>query len=169
MPSWVRIHAMWRACPIMWLTSCHDDVIKWKHFPRYWPFVWEIHRSPVNSLHKGQWCGALMFSLIYTRINGWVNNGEAGDLRRRRAHYDVTVILVTRLSCGMTAMWHDCPAISCDMAMPWHYCPLAWLSCDMTVPRHDSLVTWLPCNTTALQPARHGCHVTRLFCNMNAL
>ena len=35
----------------------HDDVIKWKHFPRYWPFVWGIHRSPVNSLHKGQWRG----------------------------------------------------------------------------------------------------------------
>ena len=38
----------------------HDDVIKWKHFPRYWPFVRGIHRSPVNSPHKGQWCGALM-------------------------------------------------------------------------------------------------------------
>ena len=25
--------------------SCHDDVIKWKHFPRYWPFVRRIHRS----------------------------------------------------------------------------------------------------------------------------
>ena len=23
----------------------HDDVIKWKHFPRYWPFVRGIHRS----------------------------------------------------------------------------------------------------------------------------
>ena len=41
----------------------HDDVIKWKHFPRYWPFVRGIHRSPVNSPHKGQWRGALMFSL----------------------------------------------------------------------------------------------------------
>ena len=39
------------------------DVMKWKHFPRYWPFVWGIHRSPVNSPHKGQWRGALMFSL----------------------------------------------------------------------------------------------------------
>ena len=71
----------------------HDDVIKWKHFPRYWPFVRGIHRSPVNSPHKGQWRGALMFPLIRTRINGWVNNGEAGDMRRYRAHYDVTVIL----------------------------------------------------------------------------
>ena len=32
----------------------HDDVIKWKHFPRYWPFVRGIRRSPVNSQHKGQ-------------------------------------------------------------------------------------------------------------------
>ena len=40
------------------------DVIKWKHFPRYWPFVRGIHRSPVNSLHKGQWRGTLLFSLI---------------------------------------------------------------------------------------------------------
>ena len=70
----------------------HDDVIKWKHFPRYCPFVPGIHRSPVNSTHKGQWRGALMFSLIWAWINGWVNNREAGDLRRHRAHYDVIVM-----------------------------------------------------------------------------
>ena len=29
----------------VWLPTLHDDVIKWKHFPRYWPFVWGIHRS----------------------------------------------------------------------------------------------------------------------------
>ena len=70
----------------------HDDVIKWRHFPRYWPFVRRIHRSPVNSPHKGQWRGALMFTLICARIKGWVNNREAGDLRRNRAHYDVIVM-----------------------------------------------------------------------------
>ena len=70
----------------------HEDVIKWKHFPRYWPFVRGINRSPVNSPHKGQWCGALMFYLIYTWTNGWVNNRDAGGLRRHCAHYDVIVI-----------------------------------------------------------------------------
>ena len=65
--------------------------MKWKHFPRYWPFVRGIHRSPVNSQHKAQWRGALMFSLICAWINGWANNHEAADLRRHRAHYDVTV------------------------------------------------------------------------------
>ena len=46
------------------ITTIHDDVIKGKHFPRYWPFVRGIHRSRVNSPHKSQWRGALMFSLI---------------------------------------------------------------------------------------------------------
>ena len=72
--------------------TVHDDVIKWKHFPRYWPFVRGIHRSPENSLHKGQWRGVLMFSLIYAWIDDWVNNREAGDLGRHRTHYDVTVM-----------------------------------------------------------------------------
>ena len=73
--------------------SDHDDVIKWKHFPRYWPFVQGIHRSPVNTPHKGQWRGALMFTLICARIKGWVYNREAGDLRRHRApHYDVIIM-----------------------------------------------------------------------------
>ena len=74
-------------------SDLHDDVIKWKHFPRYWPFVRGIHRYPVNSPHKGQWRGALMFSLICAWINGWVNNREAGDLRRHRDHYDVIVMI----------------------------------------------------------------------------
>ena len=76
-------------------TDCgreHDDVIKWKHFPRCWPFVRRIHRSPVNSTHKSQWRGALVFSLICIWINGSVNYREAGDLRRYRAHYDVIVM-----------------------------------------------------------------------------
>ena len=71
----------------------HGDVIKWKQFLCYWPFVRGIHRAPVNSPHKGQWRGALIFSLICLWIKGWVNNREAVDLRRHRAHYDVSVML----------------------------------------------------------------------------
>ena len=47
---------------------------------------------PVNSPHKGQWRGALMFSMIFAWVNDWVNNREAGDLKRHRGHYDVNVI-----------------------------------------------------------------------------
>ena len=52
------------------------------------------HRSPVNSPHKGQWRGALKFSLICVWINDWVNDREAGDLRRNRTHYDVIVMFI---------------------------------------------------------------------------
>ena len=75
-------------CPIRTWYS-HDDVIKWEHFPRYWPFVQIIHRSLVNFPDKSKWRRALMFSLILAWINCWVNNGEACDLRRHRAHYGI--------------------------------------------------------------------------------
>ena len=77
---------------IVSFAQVHDDVIKWKHFSRYWPSVRGIHRSPVNSPHKGQWRGALMFSLICAWIYRRVNNRETGDLRRYRTHHDVFVM-----------------------------------------------------------------------------
>ena len=89
---------------ILWAMYIHDGVIKWKHFPQYWLLVRGIHRWPVNSPHKCQWRGALIFSLIWAWINGWVNNRKAGCLRRHRAHYAVTVMnksyhIHTVLSC----------------------------------------------------------------------
>ena len=71
----------------------YDDVIKWKNFPRYWPFV----RWSVNSPHKGQWRGTLMFSSICAWTNGWVNHRDAGDLGRHCVHYDVTVMSPSRI------------------------------------------------------------------------
>ena len=98
----------------------HNDVIKWKHFPRYLPFVRGIHRSPVNSPHKSQWRRSLMFTVICAWINDWVIHLEAGDWRRIRAHYDVTVMfwketvidLVVATKPGLTSanetsrIWH---------------------------------------------------------------
>ena len=87
----------------------YDDVIKWKHIPRYWPLVPGIHRSPVKFPHKGQWRGALMFSLICAYSNGWVNTREAGDLRRYRAHYDVILmwsLLVQVVGCRRCVAWN---------------------------------------------------------------
>ena len=89
----------------------HDDVMKWKHFPHYWPFV----RSRMNSPRKGQWRRALMFSLICGWINGWVNNRQAGDLGRHRAHYDV--IVMARLFWLLSPLWwyvkHECASNRC--------------------------------------------------------
>ena len=66
--------------------------IKWEDFPRCLPCVRRIHRSPVDSPHKGQRLGALIFPLICAWTNGWASNRGAGDLRRHRARYNVTVM-----------------------------------------------------------------------------
>ena len=73
----------------------HEDVIQWRHFPRYWPFVRGIHQSPENSPHKCQWHGALMFSLICTWTNSWVHNQDTGDLWCHLAHYDIILMQIS--------------------------------------------------------------------------
>ena len=71
--------SQWRRMSLMssqiTTNSTHDDVIKWKHFPRYWP------------------------------IYGWVNNREAVDLRRYRAHYNITVMSLFSLVRKKTLMF----------------------------------------------------------------
>ena len=70
----------------------YDDVMKWKHIPRYWPFVRGIHRSLVDSPHKGRWRGTSLFSLICAWTSGRLNTRDAVHLRRHRAHYGVIVM-----------------------------------------------------------------------------
>ena len=83
---------------------------------------------------QGQWRGALMFSLICARINGWVNNGKAGDLRRHRAHYDVTVMKTKRM---MMTPWHGNPfrITSPSLMMGIHR-----LSVDFPPPNSETLI-----------------------------
>ena len=61
--------------------------------------------GPGEFPHKGQWRGTLMFSLICVWINGWVNNREAGDLRRHRGHYDVNVMCAGELRISTSVNW----------------------------------------------------------------
>ena len=91
----------------------YNDVIIWRHFPRYWPFVMGIRRSTVDSPHKRQWRGALKFSLTYARTNDWTNNRDASELRRHRAHYDVTIMsLLVMDLCDKIQLSTSCTHIS---------------------------------------------------------
>ena len=91
----VKVHKPWFV-----FFLCLDFVSllfpRWRHqmetFSALLALCGGIHRSSVDFPHKGQWRVALMFSLICAWINGWVNIREAGDLRRHRSHYDVTVM-----------------------------------------------------------------------------
>ena len=75
-----------------------------------WAHTWWRHQMETFSALLGHLCGEFTghrwipcteasdaqlwgFSLICAWINGWVNNRGAGDLRRHRAHYDVTVMI----------------------------------------------------------------------------
>ena len=104
-----------------------NDAIKWKYFPRYWPFVRGIYRLSLISPHKGQWRGALMFSLICAWINRWVNTGEAGDLRRHRAHYDVIVMVSLALN------FYQYLRVSV---------PLCWLQCVFLYIAQNVSISW---------------------------
>ena len=70
----------------------HDDVMTWEGFPHYWPFSWWRHQMETFSASLAICAGNSWFTMICARINGWVNNGEAGDLRRHCTHYDVVVM-----------------------------------------------------------------------------
>ena len=79
------------------LMRCHLSFTWWRHQMETFSALLAICAGnslvAVNSPHKGQWRGALMFSFISVWINDWVNNREAGDLRRHHGHYDVNVIM----------------------------------------------------------------------------
>ena len=76
----------WKITTLFMLVICSW----WRHLMETFSALLAICAG--NSSHKGQWRGALMFSLICIRTNGRVNNGEAGDLSRHSAHYDVTLM-----------------------------------------------------------------------------
>ena len=98
--------------------------------PRYWPFVRGIHRSPVNSPHKGQWRGTLMFCLISARINCWVNNRFNSILRsttQEKRYVNVRVLIHTKLLkytsfvLGILLYFQLCLTICHFVAWLWNY------------------------------------------------
>ena len=107
----------------------HDDVIKWKHFPYYWTFVRD----------KGQWHGALfLIFFIWAWTNGLVNNGDADDLRRHRAHYDVTLMLIDDWINSWTVYLYQ-NSHQCHISM---LCNCSFSECNLNLNlwqlRHDS-------------------------------
>ena len=153
------------------IPQTHDDVIKWKHFPRYWPFVRGIHRSPVNSPHKHQWRRALMFSLICTWINDWVNNGETSDFRCQCAHHDVTVMFCHSRWIWVFLLWSISPCKSGNrhwaldkhgmFSLKRHYSKWSTRQCEIYYPfmsQHWFIVTVSPHEIRGVSNHRHLVH-----------
>ena len=76
----------WEAMVLNWFT-CHDDVMTWNRFPHYWPFLRGIHRSPVDSPHKGPAIRSFrVYLLLQQRSYRW--------FKKPYALFDVTVMLL---------------------------------------------------------------------------
>ena len=66
--DYIIIIILWVSKRRDFYSNCHDDVIKWKHFSRYWPFVMGIQWLPVDSSHKGP--GVRSFDVFFDlRLN----------------------------------------------------------------------------------------------------
>ena len=102
--------------------------------------------SPVKSPHKGQWRGALILCLICAWINGWVNNGEADDLRCHRTHYDVIVMCYAR-------MMRTCNTENDILWSTVSFTQIGWLSVRWRHNDHAGVSNHQP----------HGCLLNRLF------
>ena len=117
--------------------SPHDDVVKWKKIKRYWPFVRETHRSPVNSPHKGQWHGALIFSLICplnTRLSkqswGWWFETPSPSLWRHcndSQYYGCDASSQDINSQGVDLVWPEYSVFSTRGLKIFHDIYLPWL------------------------------------------
>ena len=115
----------------------HDDVIKWKHFFRVTgPLGGEFTGPRWIPLTKASdaelWC---MFSLMCAGTNGWVNSREAGDLRRRRTHYDVTVMDVV-----LTISWHQ---VRCNDHVGLPSARILWIYIIVTIHHVHFYHDWL--------------------------
>ena len=106
----------------------HDDVIKWKHFPRHWPFVRGI---PL----KSQWRGALMFSLICTlnkRLSkqswGWLFETSSRLLWR---HCNGRPSNVDSISMSLRPHGHVCVGWCC--LLEWNFCYPPFVICAVTI------------------------------------
>ena len=119
------------------LSHVHDDAIKWKHFPCYWPFGrWTTgHRwIPLTKASDAElWC--FFFICAWTKY--WANNRDAGDLIRYGDDYDVTVMLYNvwigprRLCCVwidnfVYLIWIYFTGATCDSGMMPSITPHLW-------------------------------------------
>ena len=108
---WWKVHASVNRNPMFPKSPSGVPLSWWRHQMETFSALLALcavnSPVPVSSPHKGQWRGALMFSLISVWINGWVNNREAGDLRRHRGHYDVTVMSRCCLGLNQITWFHS--------------------------------------------------------------
>ena len=106
----------------------------------------------MNCPLEGQWRGALMFSLFRAWINGWVNNREAGDMRRHRAHYDVTVMIKQISFVKMADMRYRSIMLSTHAPKTFMGAHTHKLVYSITCCAHFRPTSWMPLELIPMAP-----------------
>ena len=87
----------------------HEDVVSWKRFPHYWPFVRGIHRWPVNSPRKGPVMRIVDAYFVVIVENFWTNHRVVGNTMKNNMSLDIHVQTNASLTCWLTGLLHQCP------------------------------------------------------------
>ena len=109
------------------VTNVHLCISRWRHQMEAFSALQSlcVQNSPVTD-DAEFWC-----FLWSAWINGWVNNHEAGDLRRHRAHYDVTVMIFHACQHhpphGALLLWCDNPPITQKPIGHWPFDIKLWI------------------------------------------
>ena len=157
----IFIFQTWLLCRVTHWNGNDKMITWWRHQMETFSALLAIC---VNSPHKGQWRGALMFSLICVWINGWINNREAGDLRRNRAHYDVTVM---RSGCSrwwQTNRWNELFVVMKHMrsvVLSFRY--ISWLFVTGVLQFHSNFKLWVYCTCRP----QNRCHMSSKYDMVN--
>ena len=88
-------------CWHRWVTY-YCDVMIWKHFPHYWPFVRRIHRSPANQTGLVMWCFGFHFIMLNRLLN------KQYDDWRFETHWRCCYVTTMRNDvCSVVFMWYS--------------------------------------------------------------
>ena len=100
----------------------HDDVIKWKHFPRYWPFV--RGNSPVTGEFPSQRPVTRCFDVFFDlRLNKWLNEQSWGWWFEMPSR----------------SLWRHCNGVESRHSINWNDYPLKVCSCLSLCANHSVL------------------------------
>ena len=94
----------------MLLALCEGNSLVTSEFPAQRPVTWSFD------------------VLLWARINSWVNNRKAGDLRRHRTYYDVIVMIYMLLGAVTTKP---------NITQYWIYQSSAWPTCNAGLFTND--------------------------------
>ena len=118
----------------------HDDVIRWKYFPRYWPFCGEFTGHRWILLTKASDAELWYFLWSAPATNGWVNNRSTCDLRRHRTQHDII------------AMDSKCHGCSWHLVGHFEWIARAWLAFQVLILRNNIYISGL---ILCLRPANN--------------